>query len=151
MNSRVVDHSGLRTNQALIIAFLLIAFIANLPGLVTFVAAVMLIGTVVPKFALFKAVYLYVLRPRGIVKPDVKPDNPEPHLFAQLVGGLFLAAATLAFILNATILAWALAWIVIGLAALNLLAGICVGCMMYYWFNRLGVPGFSHARVREQS
>ncbi len=151
MNSRIVDHSAIRTNQAFIIAFLLLSFIANLPGLVTFVAAVMLIGTVVPKFALFKALYLYVLKPRGIVKPDVKPDNPEPHLFAQLVGGLFLAAATLAFIVNATILAWVLTWVVIGLAALNLLTGICVGCMMYYWFNRLGVPGFTHARVREQS
>ncbi len=151
MTNRIVDHSGLRTNQALIIAFLLIGFIFNLPGLVTFVAAVMLIGTAVPKFALFKAVYLYGLKPRGIVKPDPRPDNPEPHQFAQLVGGLFLAASTIAFILGAAILAWALAWVVIALAALNLLAGVCVGCMMYYWFNRLGVPGFTHARVRERS
>ena len=41
--------------------------------------------------------------------------------------------------------------IVVALAGLNLFAGICVGCMMYYWFNRLGVPGFKYARIRVDS
>jgi hypothetical protein len=117
--------------------------------LVTFVAAVMLIGTVWPKVSLFKAVYLYFLKPRGLIKPDVKIDNPEPHLFAQGVGGAFLTAATLAFLANVAVVGWALAWIVIALAALNLFAGICVGCLMYYWLNRLGVPGFKYARIQK--
>jgi hypothetical protein len=39
----------------------------------------------------------------------------------------------------------------VALAALNLFAGICVGCLMYYWFNRLGVPGFKYARVTVRS
>ncbi len=149
MNNRIVDHSALRTNQVFIIGFLLVAFITNLQWLVLFVAAVMLIGTVLPNVALFKAVYLYILKPHGIVKPDPRPDNPEPHLFAQGVGGVFLAAATIAFVFNAAIVGWALTWVVIALALLNVLAGICVGCMMYYWFNRLGLPGFTHARIRE--
>lgn len=148
---RIVDHSALRTNQAFIIALLLVAFIANAPWLVAFVALVMLVGTALPKVALFKAVYIYFLKPRKLVKPDVKPDNPEPHLFAQGVGGAFLAAATIAFLLQAAVVGWALTWVVIALAALNLFGGICVGCLMYYWFHRLGVPGFRYAPVREQS
>ncbi len=147
---RKVDHSALRTNQAFIISLLLIAFIVNVPWLVTFVAAVMLLGTFVPKHSLFKAVYVYFLKPRGLVKPDVKADNPEPHLFAQGVGGTFLAVATIAFVLGASFVGWVLTWIVIALASLNLFAGICVGCLMYYWFNRLGVPGFKYARVTEE-
>ncbi len=146
---RKVDHSALRTNQAFIIALLLIAFIVNAPWLVAFVAFVMLLGTFVPRLSLFKAVYVYVLKPRGLVSPDVKADNPEPHLFAQGVGGTFLAVATIAFVLGASFVGWALMWIVIGLASLNLFAGICVGCLMYYWFNRLGVPGFKYARIQE--
>jgi hypothetical protein len=39
---------------------------------------------------------------------------------------------------------------VIALASLNLFAGICVGCLMYYWFNRLGLPGFKYTRVEGQ-
>ncbi len=149
MDNRKVDHSALRTNQAFIIALLLIGFVTDVKWLVAFVGAVMLIGTVLPKVALFKAVYGYALKPLGIVKPDVKVDNPEPHLFAQGVGGVFLAAATLAFVANAAAVGWGLAWIVIALAALNLFAGICVGCLMYYWFNRLGVPGFKYARITD--
>ena len=151
MNDRKVDHSALRTNQAFIIGLLLLAFIVNAPWLVAFVAAVMLIGTFVPKASLFKAIYLYFLKPRGLIKPDVKADNPEPHLFAQGVGGTFLAAATVAFLLTAATVGWALTWIVIALASLNLFAGICVGCLMYYWFNRLGVPGFKVGRIQKQA
>ena len=151
MAERRVDHSALRTNQAFIIGFLVVAFVLDAQWLVAFVAAVMLIGTALPKVSLFKAVYWFVLKPRHIVRPDVKSDNPEPHLFAQGVGGSVLAVATLAFVLNVAVLGWALTWFVVALAALNLFAGICVGCLMYYWFNRLGVPGFKYARVPVQS
>ncbi len=149
MNERKVDHSALRTNQAFIIGLLLIGFVTDVKALVACVAVVMLVGTFLPKVALFKAVYMYFLKPRGLVKPDVKIDNPEPHLFAQGVGGVFLTAAMLAFLANAATVGWALTWIVIALAALNLFAGICVGCLMYYWLNRLGVPGFKVARIQK--
>ena len=149
MIDRKVDHSALRTNQAFIISLLVIAFILDAKLLVTFVAAVMLLGTFVPKLSLFKAVYLFILKPRGLIKPDVKADNPEPHLFAQGVGGAFLTMATIAFAVSAPVVGWVLTWIVIALASLNLFAGICVGCLMYYWFNRLGVPGFKYARIQK--
>ncbi len=147
MLGRKVDHSALRTNQAFIISLLVLAFVLDTKWLVAFVAAVMLVGTVFPKVALFKAVYWYILKPAHLARPDVRRDNPEPHLFAQGVGGAVLLIATLAFAANVAVLGWALAWVVVALAALNLFAGICVGCLMYYWFNRLGVPGFKYARV----
>lgn len=147
MSERTVDYSALRTNQAFIIGLLVIGFVLDARWLVACVAAVMLIGTALPKVGLFKAVYFYLLRPLKIARPDVKADNPEPHLFAQGVGGLVLAAATLAFALGAPAAGWVLAWVVIALAALNLFAGICVGCLMYYWLNQLGVPGFKYARI----
>ena len=148
-NERKVDHSAIRTSQAFVISLLVLAFVADAKWLVTFVSAAMLIGTIFPDIALFKAVYLYLLKPPKIVQPDVRVDHPEPHLFAQGVGGTFLLVATLAFIANVTVLGWVLSWIVVALAALNLFAGICVGCLMYYWLNRLGVPGFKYARIRQ--
>jgi len=150
MAERKVDHSALRTNQAFIIGLLVIAFVLDARWLVALVAAVMLIGTIFPKIALFKAAYWYLLKPVKIARPDVRRDNPEPHLFAQGVGGGVLLVAMLAFVANAAGLGWALAWIVVALAALNLFAGICVGCLMYYWFNRLGLPGFKYTRVESQ-
>ncbi len=151
MTERKVDHSALRTNQAFIIGLLVIAFVLDARALVAFVSAVMLIGTFFPRIALFKAVYGYVLKPLKIVRPEVRQDNPEPHLFAQGVGGAMLLAATAAFWAGVAVAGWALTWFVVALAALNLFAGICVGCLMYYWFNRLGVPGFKYARVEVRS
>jgi Domain of unknown function (DUF4395) len=88
------------------------------------------------------------LKPIKLVKPDVKHDNPEPHLFAQGLGSVFLAAAWLALLTGVATLGWALVWLVVALAALNLFAGICVGCIMYYQLNRFGVPGFTRAPLK---
>lgn len=147
--SRRVDHSALRVNQVFIIGLLIVAFVLDAGLLVAFVAAVMLIGTLLPALGLFKAVYFYGLKPAGIARPDVRVDNPEPHLFAQGLGGLFLVAASLALTAGLTGIGWGLAWMVVGLAALNLFAGVCVGCLMYYQLHRLRVPGFVHAPIRE--
>ncbi len=145
---RRVDHSALRMNQVFIIVLLILAFVLNAWWLVAFVSAVMLIGTLIPSAGLFKAVYFSILKPAGIVRPDVKIDNPEPHLFAQGVGGVFTLASTLALLGGLSTLGWVLSWIVVALAALNLFAGICVGCILYYQLNRFGVPGFTRAPIR---
>jgi hypothetical protein len=140
-----VDHSALKTNQAVIILFLLVAFIANLTWLVGIVCLVMLAGSLALKRPGFGFLYTSVLKPAGLVKPDAIKDNREPHIFAQAVGGLFLLASTFSLILGAAVLGWILAWIVIALAALNLFAGFCVGCAMYYWLSQLKVPGFTRS------
>ncbi len=139
-----VDHSALRTNQVAIIVLLLLAFILDAPVLVALTALVMLAGTALRRPG-FLPVYAQLLKPRGWVKPEVLQDNPEPHRFAQGFGGVVLVAATLAFLFGAGALGWALSWLVIALASLNLFAGFCVGCAVYYWLNRLNVPGFVKA------
>jgi Domain of unknown function (DUF4395) len=136
-----VDHSGLRVNQATIILGLLAAFVFNLPWLAAAVAIVMLIGTAIGKPGFF-LLYTGVLKPSGIVKPDVLTDNPEPHRFAQGFGGVVAALSAALLFLGAPAAGWALTWLVIVLAALNLFVGFCTGCAVYYWLNRLQVPGF---------
>ena len=136
-----VDHSALRSNQAFIIALLVAAFVLNAPWLVAVVALVMLAGTAFKRPG-FSPIYTGVLRRFGWVKPDVLKDNPEPHRFAQGFGGVVLVGSFLAFGLGSSVAGWALAWLVIALAALNLFAGFCVGCAVYYWLHSLKVPGF---------
>lgn len=138
-----VDHSALKVNQTLIIALLAPAFVFNSVWLVVFVAAVMLVGTAAPTLSLFKRIYQHVLRPAGLVKPNVIVDNPEPHRFAQGFGGVVLLIAIAALFAGASVAGWALVALVIVLAALNLFLGFCAGCFVYYQFNKLGVPGFA--------
>ncbi|MBK9050618.1 MAG: DUF4395 family protein [Chloroflexi bacterium] len=70
-------------------------------------------------------------------------DNPEPHRFAQGFGGVVVMAAAAAFLAQLATVGWALVWLVIILAALNLFLGFCAGCFLYYQLHRLGVPGFT--------
>jgi hypothetical protein len=134
-----VDLTALKVNQSCIVVLLAWAFLFNWPWLVALVAVVMLVGTFLPEAGLFKQVYSRVLRPAGLLKPQVVPDAPQPHLFAQGVGGLFLLLASLAFVAGWAVLGWVLTGIVIALAAVNLLFGFCAGCFMYYQLGRRGI------------
>lgn len=147
---RQVDHAALKTNQAFIIALLLLAFVLNDIWLAAFVGVVMLLGTAAPSLALFQQIYKKGLRPAGLVKPDVQVDNPEPHRFAQGFGGVVVLLAAAVWLLPASALSWALVWLVILLASLNLFLGFCAGCFLYYQLNRLGVPGFHINRTPSQ-
>ena len=144
---RTVDQSALRANQAFIIIFLILAFVLDSPPIVALVALVMLLGTAVPRASLFKLIYHRILRPAGLVKPSVIADNPEPHRFAQGFGGSVLLLALVTLLAGLVALGWALVWLVITLASLNLFLGFCAGCFVYYQLNKLNVPGFSHSPV----
>ena len=139
---RKVDHAALRTNQAFIIALNLMAFVFNLPVLAGIVGVLMLAGTLAGKPG-FGFLYKLVLKPLGWVKPDVLEDNPEPHRFAQGFGAVVLLGGVGSLFLGGVVLGWVLVWVVIALAALNLFGGFCVGCAMYYWLNKLNLPGFT--------
>lgn len=133
-----VDQTALKFNQASIIFLLVVAFVLNWPWLVALVALVMLVGTVLPEAGLFKLFYARFLKPAGVLQANIVADEPQPHLFAQGVGGIFLALSTLAFVLGQPMVGWALAGIVVVLAAVNLFFGFCLGCFMYYQLARLG-------------
>lgn len=139
-----VDHAALRTNQAFIIGLSLAAFIANLAWLAGLVGLAMLVGTLL-KAPAFAFVYRGWLKPLGWLRPEVIADNPEPHRFAQGFGAAVELAAFALLLAGAAVAGWALVWLVIFLAGLNLFVGFCAGCAVYYWLNRLGVPGFAKA------
>ncbi|MBX3056707.1 MAG: DUF4395 domain-containing protein [Anaerolineae bacterium] len=148
MSTRKVDQSALKVNQAFIIGLLVLAFLLDAVWLVAVVAVVMLLGTAVPGLGLFKRIYQHILQPAGIVKPQVIEDNPEPHRFSQGLGGVFVALATLALLAGQPTIGWALVWLVVILAGLNLFLGFCAGCFMYYQLHKLGVPGFRVSPIR---
>ncbi len=139
MSAQRIDHAALRVNQAAIIGFLVSAYLMNWSWLVAFVAVVMAVGTIWPKAGLFKYVYARVLRPLGVVKPDLKIDKPQPHLFAQGLGAIVVTAATIALVVGLPILGWALVAVVVALAAVNLFFHFCLGCFVYYQLQRRGV------------
>ena len=146
---RKVDHSGLKTGQAITIMLLLLAFVLNSVPLVALVAAAQFLAAIDSPYAPYRLIYQRIVKPSGLVKPHVIPDNPEPHRFAMGVGTVFNTLATILLLAGAATPAWVLVWIVIALANLNFWINLCVGCLMYYQLNKLGVPGFTQAPVTE--
>ncbi|MBK8046443.1 MAG: DUF4395 domain-containing protein [Anaerolineales bacterium] len=134
-----IDQTALKFNQASIIFLLLLAFVLNSAWLVAFVATVMLVGTIWPDAGLFKWFYARVLKPAGWLKPHPIADEPQPHLFAQGLGGFFLVLSVLALLIGWNVVGWALALMVVVLAGVNLFLGFCLGCFLYFQFARRGV------------
>ena len=143
MSSQVVDHSALKVNQTGIVATVLVAFIGSaffrpLLVLIPLLAIVLLLGTFAPQLALFKQFYFQVLKQRGVVKPRPVQDRPQPHNFAQGLGGVFLGVAT-AFLIPLPVVGLALALLVAVLAFVNLAFGYCLGCQIFYQLERRGL------------
>jgi len=132
-----VDRTALKVNQAAIVALLLLAFVLALPWLVALVAVVMALGTISPQLALFQRLYRDVLRPAGLLHPDLRDEAAAPHRFAQGLGATVLGAAWLALVAGLGLLGWALTLVAVALAAINLFFGFCVGCFVYLQLARL--------------
>ena len=139
---QLLDRSALKFNQIGIVTLSLIGFIFNQPLLPALVSAVLLVGTLDPRLALFKQIYHRLVKPLGLLTPDPAEDVRASHEFAQLLGGVVLLAATIFLWLDWPTTGWALTWVVILLAAANLFFGFCAGCFVYYQLRKLGVPGF---------
>ena len=143
MATQVVDHSALKVNQTGIVVTVLVAFIGSalyrpLLVLIPLLAIVLLLGTFAPSLALFKQFYFKVLKPRSLVKPRPVQDRPEPHNFAQGLGGVFLAIASV-FLIPLPVIGLALSLLVAVLAFVNLAFGYCLGCQIFYQLERRGV------------
>jgi hypothetical protein len=137
------DRSVLKVGQVFIMGVNILAFALGYVLQVRYawvlsllIGLIMLGGLANPNLALFKQLYLRVLKPRGMVKPNVVQEDATPHQFAQGVGGSFLLAAAIAFLAGAPEVGWVLVWIVIVLAFVNFAFDFCVGCQMYFQLDR---------------
>ena len=150
----VLDHSALKVNQTGIVVTVLVAFLASFAGwagqlLIPLLAIVLLLGTFNPRLALFKQLYFNVLKPAGVVKPQPVQDRPEPHNFAQGLGGVFLTVSSVLIftpVLTGDFspnplqaIGLALALLVAVLAFVNLAFGYCVGCQIFFQLERRGL------------
>jgi hypothetical protein len=124
-----------------------LAFVLGVWQLAAFVGIVMAISVVFgPAYSLFGRFY------KGLIAPALKASEGSleaaaPHRFAEAIGAIFLLAAS-AILASSTsgtaaVVGWSLTLIVVALAALNWLAGYCVGCKVYVFLARFRSPGSS--------
>ena len=147
------DRSVLKVNQMILMVAIVVGYLLALayPGvawILPVLAVMMLAAVASPSLNVPRLLYTRILRPSGIVKPRIVQEDPAPHRFAQLVGGVFLAAASIFVITGLLVVAWVLAWIVVALAFLNFAFNICVGCIVYAQLVRIGLLPLGHAPAR---
>jgi hypothetical protein len=131
----VIDARAPRTNQAVIGTLALMAFLTGAEWLPAVGAAQLAIGlTLGRRFCLPCLLYFEVLQPRFGEGPI---EDSRPPRFANVVGAVFLGAATLAFLLGVPALGWTLTLIVAALALLAAATGLCTGCEIYKLSARL--------------
>lgn len=127
-----VDVDVPRFNQGLVAAITGFAFLFDTWWPVAIVAVILGLSWIDgQRLGLFTRLYVGAVRPR--IRPDgpVEFEDARPPRFAQLLGTIVLGSATVAFLLGASTIGWALTLMVTALAALASTAKICVGCILY--------------------
>lgn len=131
----VIDSRAPRTNQAFIGSLALLAFLfgfAWLPALLAFqLAGRLAFGR---QYCLPCLFYFEVVQPRV---GEGRLEDARPPRFANLLGLTFLSGASVAFLLGATTVGWALTLMVAALALLAAVTGVCLGCRTYVLLARL--------------
>ena len=130
-----IDPRGPRTNQAVLTVALLVGFLLDLRALVPVFGVVLALGAIFgPQYGPVLRLYATLIRPR--LAPPRDLEDPRPPRFAAAVGVVFLGAASVAFLVGAPGLAWALALVVATLAGLAATTGLCVGCEIWVRYAR---------------
>ena len=131
-----IDPRGPRTNQTVLATALVLGLVFQQQWVAPLFAVVLFLGAAFgPKYGPVLRFYAAVIKPR--LGPPSELEDPRPPRFAASVGVLFLGAASMAFLLGADTLGWALVAIVAVLAGISAVTGLCVGCEMYVWLVRL--------------
>ena len=131
-----IDPRGPRTNQAVLAVGLVLGLLTGQSWVVPLFAVVLLPGAALgPRYGPVLRLYAAVIRPH--LAPPTELEDPRPPRFAAGVGVVFLALATLALALGATVVGWGLAVVVAVLAGLSAVTGLCVGCEIYVALVRL--------------
>jgi hypothetical protein len=134
-DTSVIDARAPRTNQGFIGILTLVAFLTNQEWLATLAGLQLVLGlTLGRRWCVACVFYLEVIQPRI---GEGRIEDARPPRFANMIGAVFLGAATICFIGGAATAGWVLTLIVATLALFAAISGICVGCEMYLWIARM--------------
>jgi hypothetical protein len=131
----VIDARAPRTNQAIVGTLSLAAVLTGWWPILGLLAGQLAIGLAFGRrYCLPCLLYFEVIQPRIGEGPI---EDSRPPRFANVVGAVFLGAATISYLVGWTAVGLALGAIIAGLALLAAITGLCVGCEIYRFAARL--------------
>lgn len=139
---QTVDQHEIKFAMVATILLIALSWILN-SWIPTAIAAVcQLLSSTGSNYAPYYLIYKGVMVPAKIIKPKIIPDDPVPHRFAALFGGIFTLAAAIFLWADYLLAGWIVAFIVFVLQSLNFWVNFCLMYYMYYLLNRIGIRGF---------
>jgi len=134
-DTAVIDARAPRTNQAIVGTLSLVALLTGWWGILAALALQLAIGlTFGRRYCLPCLLYFEVIQPRLGEGPI---EDSRPPRFANVVGVIFLTAASVGSAAGVTLAGQILGGIVATLALLAATTGVCVGCELYRLAARL--------------
>ena len=131
----VIDSRAPRFNQVVIGTLALLAVVAGWPWLIGLLALQLVVGlTLGRRYCLPCLAYFELVQP---VFGEGPLEDSRPPRFANLVGAIFLSAASLAFLADWNGAGTLLGALVAALALLASITGFCTGCEVYKLGYRL--------------
>ena len=133
---RLIDPRGHRFGAGVSVVILAVAFLADVPILVTLVGIALAVSAIFgTQYSALGKPWPYVRRTLGIGPPS-ELESEYPPRFAQALGTAGLGLATLAFVLGVPLVGWLLAGAVAALQLLLAVTGYCLGCKLYFlrWY-----------------
>jgi Domain of unknown function (DUF4395) len=125
----VIDSRAPRFNQVVIGTLALVAVVAGWPWLLGLLGLQLVVGlTFGRRYCLACLAYFELVQP---VFGEGTLEDSRPPRFANMVGAVFLTAATIAYALGATLVGAVLGSLVAVLALLAAATGFCAGCEAY--------------------
>jgi Domain of unknown function (DUF4395) len=125
----VIDSRAPRFNQAVVGTLSLVAVVTGWWWLLALLAAQLVVGlTLGRRFCLPCLAYFELVQPRFGEGPL---EDARPPRFANMVGAVFLSAATVLYIAGAATAGAVLGLLVAALALLASATGLCAGCEAY--------------------
>src|SRR5438132_8592430 len=139
----VIDARAPRTNQAIVGTLSLVAAITGWWPIFGVLAGQLVIGLAFGRrYCIPCLLYFEVIQPRIGEGPI---EDSRPPRFANVVGAIFLSAATVAYLVNLSTVGTALGLLVAALALLAATTGLCVGRESYRF--AASAPGVRATRI----
>jgi thiol-disulfide isomerase/thioredoxin len=142
----VVDARAPRTNQTVVAVLCLVSLVTGAWWLASLMGLQLAIGLLLGRqYCLPCVFYFEVIQPRLGEGPI---EDARPPRFANILGAVFLGAATAAHLIGWHTAGWVIIAMVAALATLAAVSGLCVGCTIYRVVARVrGVKAATHEHV----
>ncbi len=130
-----LDPRGPRFAAAITCVVLVVVLVTGSPWLALAQAVVFVVGASSARHTPYALLYRWLVAPR--LAPPAQREAAAPVRFAQGVGALFAATATVGYLAQATVLGQLAAAFALVAAFLNAAFGFCLGCEVYLLLRRV--------------